>query len=153
MRGRKGNRRGAAVLETSLVLFSFLVLTMGMLDLGLAVFRYHVLANAARHAARRAIVHGDRASVLGTWGPATIDVPASAAGVPVIDPGQGGVQPLLVGCDLSETRVQVEWLGGGNSYEDPVRVTVRSPYDHFFTTIFPQTRITLTASSTMQIAH
>ncbi len=60
MNAAPGNRRrrGAAVLETALVLPAFLIITLGTLDLGVGVFRYHVLAQVARHGARQAIVHG-----------------------------------------------------------------------------------------------
>ena len=150
---RRKHRRGAAVLEMSIILMTFLVLTMGMLDMGIGVFRYHIVAQAARYGARRAIVHGDRATQLGSWGTATIDVAANANGIPIVDGVDDGIAPMLVGCDLSQTRIRVEWLEGGNSFEQPVRVTLTSPYTPIFSFIFPIATIDLTASSTMGIAH
>ena len=150
---RRKHRRGAAVVEMSIILMTFLVLTMGMLDMGIGVFRYHIVAQAARFGARRAIVHGDRATQLGSWGTATIDVVANAIGIPIVDGIDDGIAPMLVGCDLSQTRIRVEWLEGGNSFEQPVRVTITSPYTPIFSFIFPITTIELTASSTMGIAH
>jgi hypothetical protein len=155
---RRKHRRGAAVLEMSIILMTFLVLTLGMLDMGIGVFRYHIVAQAARFGARRAIVHGDRATQLGSWGTATIDVMANANGIPIVDgvgvDGAGdGIASMLVGCDLSQTRIRVEWLEGGNSFEQPVRVTLTSPYTPIFSFIFPISTIDLTASSTMGIAH
>jgi hypothetical protein len=150
---RRKHRRGAAVLEMSIILMTFLVLTMGMLDMGIGVFRYHIVAQAARFGARRAIVHGDRATQLGSWGTATIDVMANANGIPIVDGADDGIAPMLVGCDLSLTRIRVEWLEGGNSFEQPVRVTLTSPYTPIFSFIFPITTINLTASSTLVIAH
>ncbi len=145
-------RRGATVLEMSIVLGVFAVLTLGMLDLGIGVFRYHVLANAARHGVRRAIVHGEHAMT--SWGPGTIDVPATASGIPIIGDGspnnRDGVQRLLVGCDLDKTRIVVEWPEGSNAFEKQVRVTVTSPYEPIMLFLTP---VTLRASSTMQIAH
>ena len=146
-------RRGATVLEMAIILMIFLVLTLGMLDLGVGIFRYHVIANSARHAARRAIVHGELASALGPWGPGTIDVAASANGVPIVGATGEGVQPLLVGCDLSQTRVRAEWIDGGNAVGQHVRVTISSPYRPVMLFIFPGTTKTLSASSTMEIAH
>jgi hypothetical protein len=137
----------------AIILGIFLVTTMGMLDLGVGVFRYHLVAQTARFGARRAIVHGEMANQLGSWGPATIDVPATASGVPIVDGPQDGIQPMLVGCDLPQSRIRVEWLDGGNGFEDRVRVTVTSPYTPLFLFIFPNTTINLTASSTMAIAH
>ncbi len=150
---RRKHRRGAAVLEMAIILMTFLVLTMGMLDMGIGVFRYHIVAQAARFGARPAIVHGDRATQLGSWGTATIDVPANANGIPSVDGDDDGIAPMLVGCDLSQTRIRVEWLEGGNSFEQPVRVTLTSPYTPIFSFIFPIATIDLTASSTMGIAH
>jgi hypothetical protein len=150
---RRKHRRGAAVLEMSIILMTFLVLTMGMLDMGIGVFRYHIVAQAARFGARRAIVHGDRATQLGSWGTATIDVAANANGIPIVDGVDDGIAPMLVGCDLPQTRIRVEWLEGGNSFEQPVRVTLTSPYTPIFSFIFPIATIDLTASSTMGIAH
>lgn len=157
MKRSSRERRGATLTEMSVILMAFLVLTFGMFDLGVGVFRYHILANAARHGARQAIVHGSMSNVAGTWGPNQIDVPASANGVPIVDGTQGGisigVQPLLIGCNLSQTRVIADWPNGTNDLEDPVRVTLTSPFQPVLTFIIPNTQITLSASSTMQIAH
>jgi hypothetical protein len=150
---RKKQRQGAAVLEMSIILMTFLVLTMGMLDMGIGVFRYHLVGQAARSGARRAIVHGDKAAPLGIWGTATIDVSASANGIPIVDGADDGIAPMMVGCDLPQSRIRVEWIEGGNSFEQLVRVTVTSPYTPIFSWIFPNGTIDLTASSTMGIAH
>ena len=150
---RRKNRRGAAVLEMAIILGIFLVTTMGMLDLGVGVYRYHLIAQAARFGARRAIVHGEMASQLGSWGPATIDVAATASEEPIVDGAEDGIQPMLIGCDLSQSRIRVEWLDGSNGFEDRVRVTVTSPYTPLFLFILSNTTINLTASSTMRIAH
>ena len=153
MRSRRHHRRGATVLEMSIILMMFLTLTTGMLDLGLGVFRYHLVSEAARQGARRAIVHGERATALGVWGTETIDVPATANGIPIVDGTGDGLQPLLVGCNLSASRIKVEWPSGSNAYEEPVRVTVTTPYQPVLLWIFPGDLITLTGTSTMTIAH
>ena len=162
-RKRKRNRRrGAYILELSIVLVVFLVTTFGMLDLGSAVFRYHVLSDAARQGARRAIVHGQLATVEGVWGPAQIGpVAATTTGVPIVD-GSGpnpndGIAKMLVGCDPSKTYITVNWnLNGSsgttasNTQGSNVRVTVTSPYTPFMPFLSGGT---LSASSTMQVAH
>jgi hypothetical protein len=137
----------------SFVLIVFITVALGMLDFGVGVFRYHILAQAARQGARRAIVHGERANVLGVWGPTTIDVAAAASGIPIVDGSGDGIQTMLVGCNLAQTRVRVEWLNGSNELNDPVRVTVSSPYQPVLAFIFSGGQRTLSASSTMQIAH
>lgn len=144
---RKNERRGAAVLEMSVVLMVFLILTMGMLDLSIGVFRYNVIAQTARRAAREAIVHGELATALGSWGPAPVDVAASQARVPE------DIGVMLVGCDLDQTRVLIEWPAGSNGLEDPVRVTVSTTYTPIMLFVFNGDPINLSATSEMLIAH
>jgi Flp pilus assembly protein TadG len=142
-------RRGATVLEMSITLMAFLLVTLGMLDLAVGVFRHHTLSQAARYGARKAAVHGSQADRLGPWGPAAIDVAANSAGVPLV----AEVAPRLIGCDLEETRVRAEWLDGDNEFSSRVRVTVTSPYEPLLAWIIPGGEVDLTAASTMQIAH
>ncbi len=112
---RSRRRRGASALELSIVLMLFLTVTVGMLDLGREVFLYHVLNNAARQGARRAIVHGQLATVEGVWGPTKIGpVLASTSGSYGIIDGHGdfyndGIANMLVGCNLSQTYITVNW--------------------------------------------
>jgi Flp pilus assembly protein TadG len=154
-RRASGNRRGATLLELAVVLLPFLVLTLGMIDLGLGVFRYHIVANAARQAARRAIVHGAQAVVLGPWGPTKINVTADATGTAIVDGNLAGypdgIQPMLVGCDLAKTTITIEWLDASNALGKRVRATVASPYTPV--TLLFLGSVTLHASSTLQIAH
>lgn len=151
MRRRATNRRGATVLELSIILWVFLMVTSGILDLGIGVFRYHILAQAARQAARRAIVHGSNAAKLGPWGWTTIDVAASDNGTPIVDGTGDGIQSLLVGCDLANTRIKLEWLDGSNAPNKRVRATVATPYVPV--TLLFLHPLTLQAASTMPIAH
>ena len=153
MAAKKRTRKGATVLEMSIILGTFLILTFGILEFSIAVFRYHVVSQASRYAARRAIVHGELATALGSWGTTTIEAKANAVGIPIIDDATTGIQDKLFGCDLAETDIKVEWLDGSNGFEKSVRVTVTSPYQPVLFTLFPQASIDLTASSTMQIAH
>ena len=131
----------------------FTTLTLGMLDLGVGVFRFHVISQAARQGARRAIVHGELADVLGVWGTAPVNTLASANGVPIVDGVNDGLQPMLVGCDLDATTIQIDWPTGSNALEEPVRVTVTTTYTPVFSFILPDGALTLSASSTMPIAH
>jgi hypothetical protein len=141
------------VLEFAFVLFVFLTITLGMLDLGLGVFRYHVISQAARQGARRAIVHGELATGLGVWGPTAIETTAGTAGVPIVDGADDGLQPMLVACNLDETTIRVTWPTGSNALEEPVEVTVSTTYTPLFSFIFSTGTLTLSASSTMPIAH
>ncbi|HET6381279.1 MAG TPA: TadE family protein [candidate division Zixibacteria bacterium] len=56
MNRRRGGRRGQTLVEFALILPIFVLLLMGILDLGRAVYYSSTLSNAAREAARRAIV-------------------------------------------------------------------------------------------------
>jgi Flp pilus assembly protein TadG len=55
--------RGQSLVEFALVLPLFLVLVMGIVDLGLSVFAYNSITNAAREGARLAIVNQDTTKV------------------------------------------------------------------------------------------
>ena len=156
MKKKKNYRRGAAALEVSLVLGVFLMTTMGMFDFGRAVFLQHVLTHAARQGARRAIVHGQLAK--SPWGTTQISDYANSSGTDAIVNGANdGIAKMLVGCNLSNTLITVNWnlngssgTGASNAVGANVRVTVSSPY----TPIMPfLSGGTLTAASTMQITH
>jgi hypothetical protein len=149
----------------SIILGVFLVLTFGMLDLGMGVYRYHVISNAARQGARQAIVHGANASTLGVWGPTTIGpIAADSSGTAIVDStgdsdNRAGLKPLLrygLGIDsLPHTYITLEWIDGSNAVGKRVRCTVTSPYKPFMPLLYPgaTTTHTLSASSTMIIAH
>jgi Flp pilus assembly protein TadG len=55
--------RGQGLVEFALVLPLFLLLVFGIMDLGLAVFSYNSITNAAREGARLAIVNQDATKV------------------------------------------------------------------------------------------
>jgi hypothetical protein len=61
-RGRKG--RGQAMVEFALVIPIFLLLLVGLFDLGRAVFAFNTLTNAAREGARMAIVNQYEPSIV-----------------------------------------------------------------------------------------
>lgn len=149
---RRAARRGAATAEAAIVIPTFLTLVVGTIDLGMGVLRSNALSHAARDAARRAAVHGSLAPAGwegGPWGPATVDQPATATGVPVVD----YLRPRLPLASPSDTRVKVEWVNGDNRVGSPVRVTLTSSYRPMVAVIFGGEAVPLTASSTMPIAH
>lgn len=147
-RKRSRSRRGTSAVETGLVLMVFLTLVLGMFDMGLAVFRYHVVAQAARVGARQAIVHGGMADRLGPWGPGAF-LGTAASSHPVANE----VRASLSGIDPSATEVRADWLDGSNEFEDRVRVSVSTPYRPIMTFIFGNPEFTIRAASTMLIAH
>jgi Flp pilus assembly protein TadG len=62
-RPRRPRSRGQGLVEFAFVLPVFLMLVMGIADLGLAVFAYNSITNAAREGARLAIVNQDTAKI------------------------------------------------------------------------------------------
>lgn len=62
--GGRPRARGQALVEFAFALPVFLLLFMGIVDLGTAVFTYNSLTNAAREGARLAIVNQDTASII-----------------------------------------------------------------------------------------
>lgn len=149
IRSAGARRRGATLVEAAVVFLVFLTLILGALDLGIAVFRSHVLAGAARQAARQAVVHGSMATPLGTWGPAPVG-PVTAEDP---SPLPQAVAAYLPGLDPASVTVQAEWPDGGNAWGQRVRVTVTAPYQPALTGLFGAGPITLSATATMRIAH
>jgi Flp pilus assembly protein TadG len=152
LRSARTLRRGATLFEAALVLLIFLVLVLGMIDLGVGVARYNMISHAARQAARQVTVHGSLAPSGwqgGPWGPAGISTSADAAGVPVVT----ATQPFLFNCDLSRTTIRVDWIDGANGPGKRARVTVTSPYRPILTSVFGDVTLSLGATSTMAIVH
>jgi Flp pilus assembly protein TadG len=152
-------RRGATAIEAALTLSLLVTLVLGMLDLGLWVSRQHMLAHAARQIARQAVVHGALATKLGKWGPATITTNAVAPNPVNPNDASSVIRKIasdsLTDWNRSQVTVKVTWPDGGNdpTLEQRVRVTLTGPYHPIMTFIFGNPAYTLSAASTMQIAH
>lgn len=135
-----------------MVLPAFFTIVFGMLDLSIALLRNEMLSEISRTGARTAITHGQYAQSGwngGPWGPTTISAYANTTGTPIVD----GVKPLLIGFDLSQTLVTVEWPDGGNAVQQRVRVTISSTYRPILSFVLGNRTINLRGSSTMRIAH
>jgi hypothetical protein len=144
-----GRRTGATLVEGVLVLLVLLILVVGMLDLGVAIFRQHQLDYAARGACRAATVRGSEASVLGVWGPTAVGpVAASSTGsIPT------EVRSHLCSLSPSAVTVRVEWPDGDNEPGSRVTVSLETSYQPALTALFGAGPIPLKASSTMPISH
>lgn len=140
-------RRGVTLVETAIVLSTFAVMMLGMLELGLAVLRQNSLDAAARHVARDAIVRGAMAARGTAWGPASYRSHAAAtAEIP------GSAREPLIAVDPRDVTVAVDWPDGGNQPEQ--RVRVRCSYRH--ETMFPLLlgrNLDLRSECVMRIAH
>jgi Flp pilus assembly protein TadG len=153
-RGRRMARpRGVTIVETAIILPVFLTLVLGMLDLGIAVFRYHVLCQAARQGARRAVVHGELANRLGSWGPP--GQASSTQGTADVDFHEiaSVIRPILTGLDPSSVSVAADWIDGNNDLGNKVQVRVTADHHFLFAGMIGLEPVTLEGSSTMHIAH
>jgi Flp pilus assembly protein TadG len=135
------------MIETAFILIPLLILTVGLLDFAIGVYRYHILSEAARQLARNAIVHGQYANRLGQWGPATYTGTANASTAIA-----NSVRPYLVGIDPAAVSISVQWPETTNEVEKSVRTTLTTAFHPLFTSWFGSS-ISLRAQSEMKIAH
>jgi Flp pilus assembly protein TadG len=167
-RRKRAIRRGAALAEAAIVLPAFLLLALGTIDLGLAVFQNHKVAEASRWAARIASVHGSLAPSGwdgGAWGTAAYSANANATdsyATAIRRPG------AFTGLNLANTTLSIRWPQGSNQAVSPyapsnsnyfapgtntVQVTVTSTWTPLVLYIFGNRTVTLSATSIMPIAH
>jgi Flp pilus assembly protein TadG len=100
---RRSNERGQSLVETALVLPILLLILMGIFDFGRAVFAFNAVSNAAREAARVAIVNQNTTGVVEEGKGAAIGLPPDAVDVTFTLPDCGGA--VRIGCTA---RVQVD---------------------------------------------
>jgi Flp pilus assembly protein TadG len=142
-------RRGAALVEGTLVLGVFLVIIFATCDLGLAVLRQNSLAAAARRLARAAIVHGDNAGPqLSEWGPAAYVQTAAHASEPA-----AAVRPVLVTLNPANVSINVTWPDGGNKTGQRVTAVVTYQHAPILPFLFGSGPLQLRGESTMCIEH
>ena len=111
---RRQRRPGSVLIESALVYPFLFLLMLGIVLLGVAVFRYQQVAHAAREGARWAAVHGARYSLENPSG-----TPGTAANVYTY-----GVLPAAGGLSLKSTDVAVSW---NSSNEQTSSVVVADP--------------------------
>jgi hypothetical protein len=142
-------RSGATLVEGTVVLGVLFLLVLAVLDLGILVFRQHVLSAAARHLSREASVHGSRATLLGPWGPTSIGPVAASHTGPV----PSAVRPELFGLNPAQVTVTAEWPDGTNEAGARVRITLATDYRPVMASVFGTAPRRLTAASTVPISH
>lgn len=137
------------MVEMAIILNVFILLVLGMLDLGLATYRFNAISEAARQGARHAIVRGSLAApAMTAWGPSTYTGTAGDGSVYA-----QAVSPMLAGFILDDVTIRIEWPDGGNSLQQRVRYTVTTEYRPIVTAFFSNNSYTQRAASTMPIAH
>jgi len=147
-RRRRMLRRGATLVEMTMVILLFLIMVFGMLDLGILLARLNSLSQAARSGARAAIVRGEFADLLGKLGPTAYSGTAAAS-----DPIPTAVRGQLIMMDPAAVNVNVTWPDGSNALDSRVKVTASAGFTPMMTFIFGAPTWTLTGSSEMHITH
>jgi Flp pilus assembly protein TadG len=140
-------RKAVAAFEAAIVLGVFLTLVLGMIELGICVFRYHLVAEAAREGARQTLVHGEYSA--SPWGPATVGPINGNDPSPLAQ----AVMPMLVGVDPETVTILAEWLDGDNEVDHRVRVTVTIQQALLLPSLLGINSLTLSSQTTMQITH
>jgi hypothetical protein len=150
------------MVEGAIILTTFVTLSLGMIDMAIAVFQYHLVSEAARQGARIASVHGSRAPAAwagGPWGTSAYSGAGDAADtIPAAIRGSGA----LSGLNPKEVTISVQWPQGSNDASpalpgipgsNNVEVTVSSEWAPLMLFLFGRRTVTLSATSVMPVAH
>jgi Flp pilus assembly protein TadG len=132
VRSRIADQRGTAIVEMALALPILLVMVLGALDLGRAVYTRNMLANAARDGARFAAIDPNNSTCIKTV--------ASRIGAPA---------------GLTSSDVSISFPSGVD-IDQPVRVTVTktyTPVNQMLAKAIGASTVPLKAESTMQITN
>jgi hypothetical protein len=165
---RRDKPRGQAMVEFALIFPIFILLLVGIFDLGRVIWVNDTLATAAREAARFAIVHGEKS-------PCPVGPPAPGAAIPT--PGPGCLYPapsrqaikdladewaagtstdvtvnVCYGAVTSCTS-DTDAVGATDARGTQVMVTVTSVVGLSIPSLVGFTGFSLTASSTMMVNH
>ena len=102
-----GSQRGQALVEFALVVPIFILVLMGLFDLGRAVYAYNTISNASRESVRVAIVNQTTADVQAEAIKQAVSLDITGADVAISygNPGGAGAcsSPIAVGCRASVT--------------------------------------------------
>jgi Flp pilus assembly protein TadG len=99
---------GQSLVEVALVLPILVLILLGVFDFGRAVFAFNTVENAAREAARVAIVDQKTSLVEAEGKQAAIGLPPAAVDVAFSITGTGCGAAVLIGCTANIT-VDHEW--------------------------------------------
>jgi Flp pilus assembly protein TadG len=114
--------QGSNLVEFSLIAFMFIIVLVGIVEMGRMVLVYTTVANAARAGARYAIVHGGDRTGSGYDGPSG---PGSTTQVVTVVKNFASAGLL----NTANLTITVAYPGAKNTAGYPVTVTVTYPYD------------------------
>ena len=175
---RRSSSRGQGLVEFALVLPIFMVLLIGMVDLGHAIWANNSVANASREAARFASVHGGSCKDLtspgcvsanycpgGPAGPRTA-IPSASSSCPYPSPSKQSIRDTATGYLVgggSSTTVTVcygtscsgdtDTSGANNLRGSSVTVVVSTQVPMILTSFLGFSTMTVSGTSTMLINH
>lgn len=139
-RRKQSAERGQALVEFSLVVLVFMIIVLGMVEVGRAVWNYNTLSNAVREGTRYAIVHGVNATT--PSGPTANDANVEAA-----------VEQFAAGLDPSDLTVNSTWPDGDNGAGSRIRVSATYRFDTVFSVLLGIPPVTMSSTSTMNITY
>ena len=154
-RERGRDRHGTTLVATVISLLAFILVVLGMLDLGIGVMRSNTVSEAARIGARMAIVHGSKAPTAagfgGPWDGANDAVAIKARIAPLLNAEGVATDSIIV--TVAHTDGPDTGTTTTNDPGDLVTVTVTAPYRPVLSIFFGSSTQTLTGRSRMAIAH
>jgi Flp pilus assembly protein TadG len=159
--------RGQALVETALVLPLFLMLLVGVVDMGRAVWATTSLNSAAREATRFAIVHGGSTNTpcpVGTWDPTTMRTVTADATCPNPSPSKQSIidaatsAAMAGGSNVTVTVCYGLGCSGNtdttyNRRGEPVTVVISSTVNLIVPALLGRSSFALSGSSTMVVNH
>jgi Flp pilus assembly protein TadG len=140
-RNRRLEPRGVSMVEAAVVYPLTMLLLIGTLVLGIAVFRYQQVQALAREGARYASVHGP------TYAAEENSSYATSATV------LSYIETLAAGMAKSDLSCTVTWSPNPPTESPPSTVTVEVTYAWTPEAYFTKTAVNLTASSTMPVTY
>jgi Flp pilus assembly protein TadG len=167
---RQHRSRGQALVEFSLILPIFLVMLMGVVDVGRAIWAQSSLAAAAREGARFAIVHGGTANNTCPVGTAasTANVPLASSSCPYPSPSKqairdavtamataGGTSLTVTVCYGTNCSGDTDAVGttGNNGRGNPVTVGVTSRINLLTPSLLGMNGFGISSVTTMVVNH
>ena len=161
------NPRGQTLVEFAIILPVLLMLMMGVFDLGRVVYANDMVSNAAREAARFAIVHGGSRITACPVGPPDLPrtvVPPASATCPHPSPSKEAIRQVARDWALSAGGAFVVQVcygpgcsgdtdapGATNAKGTPVTVTVSSPVTLTAPSIVGWETLEVSSASTMLV--
>lgn len=116
---RDARERGQALVEFSISIVIFLMLLMGVVDFGRAIYQYNGVSQAAREIARVTSVHP---------GPDFTTTIGRSAETNAVIATQGGLIPNLGAPTMSCVEIDGTSVSGGCLPGNSIKVTISAPY-------------------------